>query len=51
MDFDLAPPNDVRPLRIGMDRQSANAALDSLRDLSAVSQSDRPGQDVFRPVD
>jgi hypothetical protein len=49
MDFDLAPPNGVGPLRIGMDRQSANAALDSLRDLSAVSQSDRPGQHVFRP--
>ncbi|AZP22778.1 hypothetical protein EJC51_46100 [Streptomyces aquilus] len=49
MDFDLAPPNGVGPLRIGMDRQSANAALDSLRDLSAVSASDRPGQHVFRP--
>ncbi|MFI8086659.1 hypothetical protein ACIF6L_38480 [Kitasatospora sp. NPDC086009] len=49
MDFDLAPPNGVGPLRIGMDRQSANAALDSLRDLSAVSESDRPGQHVFRP--
>ncbi|MER6441194.1 hypothetical protein ABT275_33115 [Streptomyces sp. NPDC001185] len=49
MDFDLAPPNGVGPLRIGMTRQSANAALDSLRDLSAISDSDRPGQHVFRP--
>jgi hypothetical protein len=49
MDFDLAPPNGTGPLRIGMSRQSANVALDSLRDLSAVSESDRPGQHVFRP--
>lgn len=49
MDFDLAPPTGVGPLRIGMTWQSANAALDSLRDLSAVSASDRPGQHVFRP--
>ncbi|MGY6025394.1 hypothetical protein [Streptomyces spinosirectus] len=49
MDFDLAPPSGVGPLRIGMTRQSANAALDSFRDLSAVSESDRPGQRIFRP--
>ncbi|MFF3784375.1 hypothetical protein [Streptomyces sp. NPDC001933] len=49
MDFDLAPPIGVGPLRIGMTRQSANTALDSLRDLSAVSEFDRPGQHVFRP--
>jgi hypothetical protein len=49
MDFDLAPPTGVGPLRIGMARQSANTALDSLRDLSAVWESDRPGQHVFRP--
>ncbi|MER5600452.1 hypothetical protein [Streptomyces sp. NPDC002265] len=49
MDFDLAPPNGGGPLRIGMTRQSANAALDSLRDLSTVSESDRPGQHVLRP--
>ncbi|WP_055494945.1 hypothetical protein [Streptomyces sp. TP-A0356] len=49
MDFDLAPPNGVGPLRIGMPRQSANAALDSFHDLSAVSESDRPGQHIFRP--
>jgi len=49
MDFDLAPPTGVGPLRIGMTRYAANTALDSLRDLSAVSQSDRPGQHVFRP--
>ncbi|MET9900665.1 hypothetical protein [Streptomyces sp. NPDC006446] len=49
MDFDLVPPNRVGPLRIGMTRQSANAALDSLRDLSEVSEADRPGRHVFRP--
>ncbi|MFJ7969702.1 hypothetical protein [Streptomyces sp. NPDC096324] len=49
MDFNLAPPNGVGPLQIGMTRESANAALDSLRDLSTVSESDRPGQHVFRP--
>lgn len=49
MDFDLAPPIGVGPLRIGMTRQSANTVLDSLRGLSAVSESDRPGQHVFRP--
>lgn len=49
MDFDLAPPIGVGTLRIGMTRQSADTALDSLRDLSAVSESDRPGQHVFRP--
>ncbi|GAA2806614.1 hypothetical protein RMN57_28255 [Kitasatospora sp. CM 4170] len=49
MDFDLDPPNGLGPLRIGMNRQSANVALDSLRDVSAVSTSDRPGQHIFRP--
>lgn len=32
-----------------MTRQDANTALDSLRDLSAISESDRPGQHIFRP--
>ncbi|MFF4541062.1 hypothetical protein [Streptomyces aureus] len=49
MDFDLVPPIGVGPLRIGMPRQSANTALDSLRDPSAISESDKPGQHVFRP--
>ncbi|MFD6280169.1 hypothetical protein ACFWFI_32105 [Streptomyces sp. NPDC060209] len=49
MDFDLAPPNGVGPLRIGMTRHAANTALDSLRDPSAISESDRSGQHVFRP--
>jgi hypothetical protein len=49
MDFDLAPPTGVGPLRIGMTRHAANAALDSLRDRSAISESDQPGQHVFRP--
>lgn len=49
MDFGLAPPNGVGPLRIGMTRQSADTALDALRDPSAVSESDRPGRHIFRP--
>ncbi|MER7540722.1 hypothetical protein ABTX77_39030 [Streptomyces sp. NPDC097704] len=49
MDFDLAPPTGVGPLRIGMTRHAANTALDSLRDRSAISESDQPGQHVFRP--
>ncbi|ROQ26219.1 hypothetical protein EDD98_5838 [Streptomyces sp. PanSC19] len=49
MDFLLEPPAGVGPLRIGMPRHDADAALDSLRDPSAPSASDRPGQHVFRP--
>ncbi|MEU4093666.1 hypothetical protein [Streptomyces sp. NPDC026673] len=49
MDFDLAPPTGVGPLRIGMAREAANAALDSLRDGSAISDADLPGQHIFRP--
>ncbi|MFF2382605.1 hypothetical protein [Streptomyces sp. NPDC058108] len=49
MDLDLAPPAGVGPLLIGMPRQAANTALDSLRDLTSVSDSDRPGQHIFRP--
>ncbi|MFB7311864.1 hypothetical protein [Streptomyces sp. NPDC056192] len=48
MDFDLTPPTGVGPLRIGMTRHAANTALDSLRDFAAISESDRPGQHVFR---
>ncbi|MDX3352457.1 hypothetical protein PV703_03780 [Streptomyces sp. ME01-24h] len=49
MDFHLAPPIGVGPLRIGMTRGSANTALDSLRDPSSVSESDRPGRHIVRP--
>ncbi|MFF9853390.1 hypothetical protein [Streptomyces litmocidini] len=49
MDFLLEPPVGVGPLRIGMPRHDADAALESLRDLSVISESDRPGQHVFRP--
>ncbi|MCD0484800.1 hypothetical protein LO771_20985 [Streptacidiphilus sp. ASG 303] len=49
MDFTLEPPTGIGPLRIGMARDAAATALDSLRDPSAVSESDRPGQHVFRP--
>ncbi|MFF3565314.1 hypothetical protein ACFYXS_35250 [Streptomyces sp. NPDC002574] len=49
MDFELVPPRGVGPLQIGMSREAADAALDSLRDHSALSESDRPGQHIFRP--
>ncbi|MFB7330737.1 hypothetical protein ACFC00_03740 [Streptomyces adustus] len=49
MDLDLVPPAGVGPLQIGMPEQAANAALGSLRDLTSLSDSDRPGQHVFRP--
>ncbi|MFI5534726.1 hypothetical protein ACIA8O_39950 [Kitasatospora sp. NPDC051853] len=49
MDFELVPPSGVGPLQIGMHWEAASAALDSLRDLSSVSESDRPGQHIFRP--
>jgi hypothetical protein len=49
MNFDLVPPVGVGQLRIGMDREAANTALASFRDPTAISDSDRPGQHVFRP--
>ncbi|MFF7364229.1 hypothetical protein [Streptomyces sp. NPDC008125] len=49
MDFDLEPPTGVGPLRIGMTRHAAGTALDSLRDRSAISESDAPGRHIFRP--
>jgi len=49
MDFELDPPTGVGPLLLGMPQQSASTVLDSLRDPSALSDSDRPGQHVFRP--
>ncbi|MER7828478.1 hypothetical protein ABTX85_38780 [Streptomyces sp. NPDC096097] len=49
MDLELVPPTGVGPLVIGMPRQHADAALLSLRDPSVTSDSDRPGQHVFRP--
>lgn len=49
MEFELDPPRGVGPLRLGMRRSGAHAALESLRDLDAVSASDVPGRHVFRP--
>jgi hypothetical protein len=49
MDFDLVPPIGVGPLQIGMTREAASSALDSLRDPEAISESDSPGRHVFRP--
>lgn len=49
MDFHLAPPTGIGPLHIGMTREDANTALGSLRDLATISESDRPGQHIFRP--
>ncbi|ACU72762.1 hypothetical protein Caci_3871 [Catenulispora acidiphila DSM 44928] len=49
MDFELDPPHGVGPLRIGISRAEADAALLLLRDADSLSQSDRPGQHIFRP--
>ncbi|MEU6557233.1 hypothetical protein ABZ915_44460 [Streptomyces sp. NPDC046915] len=49
MHFELAPPVGVGPLQIGMPRQAANSALDSLREPAALSPSDQAGQYIFRP--
>ncbi len=49
MDFELDPPRGVGPLQVGMTRAEANAALETLRDTSAISGSDIPGRHVFRP--
>ncbi|MFF8973642.1 hypothetical protein [Streptomyces sp. NPDC014995] len=49
MHFQLAPPIGVGPLQIGMSRQAANSALDSLREPTAISPSDQAGQHIFRP--
>lgn len=49
MHFELAPPTGVGPLQIGMSRQDANSALESLRAPTEVSASDRAGQHIFRP--
>lgn len=49
MHFELAPSIGVGPLQIGMSRQAANSALDSLREPMAISSSDRAGQHIFRP--
>ncbi|WP_249402321.1 hypothetical protein [Streptomyces sp. YIM 121038] len=50
MHFELAPPIGVGPLQIGMSRQAANSALDSLREPMAISPSDQAGQHIFRPA-
>jgi hypothetical protein len=49
MDFDLAPPAGVGPLRLGMTRNAASTALASLRDPAAASESEQPGRHIFRP--
>ncbi|MBF6126429.1 hypothetical protein [Nocardia brasiliensis] len=49
MDFELDPPLGVGPLRVGMVRTDAVAALQSLRDADDVSESDSTGQYIFRP--
>ncbi|QMU75717.1 hypothetical protein GXW83_08160 [Streptacidiphilus sp. PB12-B1b] len=49
MHFELAPPAGVGPLQIGMTRQAANHALESLREPAEISASDRVGQHIFRP--
>ncbi|MFC4517341.1 hypothetical protein [Streptomyces ehimensis] len=49
MHFELAPPTGIGPLKIGMSRQAANHALESLRDPTEICASDRAGQHIFRP--
>jgi len=49
MDIELDPPNGVGPLRIGMARVEANAALEQLRDSDTISASDVPGRHIIRP--
>ncbi|MGW7414346.1 hypothetical protein [Streptomyces sp. NPDC054863] len=49
MNFELDPPLGIGPLQIGMSREDANSALDSLRDLREVSAADQAGHSVFRP--
>ncbi|MFE3181805.1 hypothetical protein ACFXKR_13140 [Streptomyces violascens] len=49
MNFELVPPIGVGPLQIGMSRENANSALDSLRDAREVSAADQAGQHIFRP--
>jgi hypothetical protein len=49
MEFVLDPPHGVGPLRIGMARAEANAALEQLRDASEISASDSPGRRIVRP--
>jgi hypothetical protein len=49
MDFELDPPHGVGPLRIGMARAEAAAALEQLRDPDEISASDSPGQHIVRP--
>ncbi|MEU2611920.1 hypothetical protein ABZ570_10100 [Micromonospora sp. NPDC007271] len=45
----LEPPDTLGWLRIGMSRTEAGLALDRFKDAAAVSESDRPGLNVFRP--
>lgn len=49
MDLELDPPRGVGPLRIGMARVEANAALEQLREVDAVSASDVSGRHIIRP--
>ncbi|MFI9781134.1 hypothetical protein ACIHCV_42055 [Streptomyces sp. NPDC051956] len=49
MNFELVPPIGIGPLRIGMSRDDATRALDSLSDVKEVSAADQAGQHIFRP--
>ncbi|MGC5561994.1 hypothetical protein ACPYPG_03990, partial [Streptomyces sp. FR-108] len=42
------PPTGIGSLRIGMSREAANSALDSLRDVRELAAADRAGQHIFR---
>jgi hypothetical protein len=49
MDLVLDPPHGLGPLRMGTTRETANSALEQLRDTACLSESDRPGQRILRP--
>jgi hypothetical protein len=48
MDFELDQPRGVGPQCVGMTRAEADAALEALRDVDVVSESDIPGRHIFR---
>ncbi|MFJ2774399.1 hypothetical protein [Streptomyces sp. NPDC087300] len=49
MNFELVPPIGIGSLVIGMSREAANSALESLRDMRELAAADRAGQHIFRP--
>ncbi|MFI5806671.1 hypothetical protein [Streptomyces sp. NPDC051561] len=50
MNFELVPPIGMGCLRIGMPREAADSALDSLRDRRELAAADRAGQHISGPA-